>query len=73
MCLYVEPTFIFLFIEHKQPLHNHIINILQGHVAKYPSYRKTISKKLLIFECQLHIMLGVKFLRQSILDKNMIM
>ena len=42
MCLYVEPTFTFLFIEHKQ----HIINIVHKHVAKYPSYRKILSKKL---------------------------
>jgi hypothetical protein len=36
MCLYVEPIFTFVFIEHKEPLHNHIIDILHRHIAKCP-------------------------------------
>lgn len=61
MCLCVEPTLTFLFTEHKQPLHNRIINIVHKHVAKYPSYRKILSKKLLLFEYHLHILLGINF------------
>jgi hypothetical protein len=66
MCLYVEPIFTFVFIEHKQPLHITLQIYCTGISLNIHHTKKNFNKdSIMLMQFEHHA--GRQFLRQSIL------